>query len=89
MAQTKETSSPFEISFSIVKVIDNTNRHDAIYSEISDELSDFKNGNVQWTIQRTSESDFVTEATDKRSDRRQQENTDGGRFSKKARFLSV
>ena len=89
MAQTKETSSPFEISFSIVKVIDNTNRHDAIYSEISDELSDFKNGNVQWTIQRTSESDFVTEATDKRSDRRQQENTDGGRFSKKTRFLSV
>ena len=35
LAVRKETSSP------IVKVIDNTNRHDDIYSEISDRLSDF------------------------------------------------
>ena len=89
MAVRKETSFSFEINFSIVKVIDNTNRHDGIYSEISYELSDFKNDNVQSTIQRTSESDFVTEATDKRSDRWQQENTGGGRFSKKTRFLLV
>ena len=60
MAVRKETS-PFEIRFSIVKVIDNTNRHDTIYSQISDELSDFKNDNVQWTIQRTSESDCPTD----------------------------
>ena len=61
MAARKETSSPFEINFSIVKVIDNTNRHDPIYSEISDKLSDFKNENIQRTIQQTSESDSVRE----------------------------
>ena len=59
MAVRKETSSPVEINFSIVKVIDSINKHDNIYSEISDELRDFKNDNVQRKIQRTSESDFV------------------------------
>ena len=39
----KETSSASKIKFSIVKAIDKTNRHDTIYSEISDKLSDFKN----------------------------------------------
>ena len=40
----KETSSSAsKIKFSIVKAIDKTNRHDTIYSEISDKLSDFKN----------------------------------------------
>ena len=57
LAVRKETSSPVEINFSIVKVIEITNRYDNIYSEISDKLSDFKNDNVQRTIQRTSESD--------------------------------
>ena len=57
LAVRRETSSPVEINFSIVKVIESTNRHDNIYSEISDKLSDFKNDNVQRTIQRTSESD--------------------------------
>ena len=57
LAVRKETSPPVEINFSIVKVIESTNRHDNIYSEISDKLSDFKNDNVQRTIQRTSESD--------------------------------
>ena len=47
----KETSTPFEIRFSIAKVIDKTNRHDTTYSQISDELSDFKNDIVQCTIQ--------------------------------------
>ena len=69
MAVRKETSSPVEINFSIVKVIDSINKHDNIYSEISDELSDFKNDNVQRKIQRTSESDFVRETTDRRPDR--------------------
>ena len=46
MAARKQTSSPFEINFSIVKVI-NTNKQKLKYSEISKELSDFKNGNVQ------------------------------------------
>ena len=69
MAVRKETSSPVEINFSIVKVIDSINKHDNIYSEISDELRDFKNDNVQRKIQRTSESDFVREATDRRPHR--------------------
>ena len=42
----KETTCP-EIKFSIFKVIDNSNRYDNIYSEISDKLIDFKNDNVQ------------------------------------------
>ena len=46
LAVRKETSSPVEINFSIVKVIDSINKHDNIYSEISDELRDFKNDNV-------------------------------------------
>ena len=57
LAVRRETSSPVEINFCIVKVVESTNRHDNIYSEISDKLSDFKNDNVQRTIQRTSESD--------------------------------
>ena len=69
LAVRKETSSPVEINFSIVKVIDSINKHDNIYSEISDELSDFKNDNVQRKIQRTSESDFVRETIDRRPDR--------------------
>ena len=84
----KEISSPFEINFSIIKVIDNTKRHDTIYSETSDELSDFKNDNVQRTIQGTSESDFVRETADQQPDRQQREHTGGGRVSKKQRFLS-
>ena len=88
MAVRKETSSPFEINFPAVKVIDNTNRQNAIYSEIRDELSDFKNNNIQQTIQRTSESDTARETTDKRADRQQQELTGSGRVSKKPRFLS-
>ena len=47
----KETSSPSEMNFSIVKVIDNVNKQDSINSEISNELSDFKNDIVHQTIQ--------------------------------------
>ena len=74
--------------FSVVKIIDKTNRHDTIYSEISDELSDFKNDIVQLRkrIQRTSESNFSRETTGNRRDR-QQQHTDE-RISKKPRFLS-
>ena len=47
----KETLSPFKINFSIVKVIDNTNRQNVIYSEVSKKLTDFKNDNIESTIQ--------------------------------------
>ena len=47
LAVRKQTSSTNEIIFSIDKVIDKTNRNNNIYFEINDELSDFKNDNVQ------------------------------------------
>ena len=50
LAVRKETRSASEITFSIVKVIDKTNRHDTIYSEISDRLSNFKNDILQQTM---------------------------------------
>ena len=84
MAVRKQTSSPFEINFSIIKVINNRNRQNVIYSEISDQLSDYKNDNVQ----RISESNFVRETKGKRSDRQHIEHIGNGRVSKKPRFLS-
>ena len=80
----KVTATGFEITF---KVINKTNRRNTIYSEIRDELSDFKNDMDQRTIQWASESDSVRETTDQRPDRWQQEYTGGGRVSKKLRFL--
>ena len=71
----KETSTS-EIAFYIVKVIDKGNRHDTIYSEISDELSDFKNDIIQrrGTVQRMSEGDTFRETSHNRPDRQQQSN---------------
>ena len=83
----KETSFASEITFAIVKVIDKTNRNDIIYSEISDELSDFKNDITQRTIQQTSESDTVRKTTDRKRPNRRQ-HTRHRRVSKKPRFLS-
>ena len=48
LAARKQTSSATEIIFSIVNIVDKTNRNNAIYSDINDKLSDFKNGNVQY-----------------------------------------
>ena len=87
MALRKETSSASEIKFSIVKVTDKTNRHEAIYSEISDELSDFKNYIAYQTIQQTSENGLVRETTCKRPDRQWWEHTGIRRVIKKPRFL--
>ena len=57
----KQTSTSSEIIFSIVNIIDKTNRNDNIYFEINDELSYFNNDNVQYKqpVQRISESDIV------------------------------
>ena len=76
LAVRQETSSLSEINFSIVKVIDNSNEDDNIYFEISDELSNFKNDEVQRPIQRISESNTVRKIT-KRSDRRQEFTNNG------------
>ena len=99
LAVRKQTASSFEISFSIVKVIDSTNRQNAIYTEISDEISDFKNDNVQQKIRRASENnigrgkpesaEFVRgEPKHEQGDRRRVQSTDGGRVNKKPRCLS-
>ena len=88
MAVRKQISSPLEINFPVIKVIDSTNRQDLIYSEISEELSDFKNEEVQRTVQQISESDSVREAKSKRPDRREKEHTGNGRVHKKQRLPS-
>ena len=88
LAVRKQISSPLEINFPVIKVIDSTNRQDLIYSEISEELSDFKNEKVQRTVQQISESDSVREAKSKRPDRREKEHTGNGRVHKKQRLPS-
>ena len=88
MAVRKQISSPLEINFPVIKVIDSTNRQDLIYSEISEELSDFKNEKVQRTVQQISESDSVREAKSKRPDRREKEHTGNGPVRKKQRLPS-
>ena len=88
MAVRKQISSPLEINFPVIKVINSTNRQDLIYSEISEELSDFKNEKVQRTVQQISESDSVREAKSKRPDRREKEHTGNGRVHKKQRLPS-
>ena len=47
LAVRKQISSTSEIIFSIVNLIDKTNRNDSIYFEINDGLSDFNNDDVQ------------------------------------------
>ena len=65
----KQTPTTNKIIFSIVNLTDKTNRNDNIYFDISEELSDFKNDNVQYKrpIQQVSESDIVgTTSTDRK-----------------------
>ena len=76
LALRKETSSTIKITFSIVKVIDKTNKHNSIYSGISNELSDFKNDNFQRTIQQISENGI--DRDDKKLERRPRELTIAG-----------
>ena len=65
----KQTPTTNKKIFSIVNLIDKTNRNDNIHFDISEELSDFKNDNVQYKrpIQQVSESDIVgTTSTDRK-----------------------
>ena len=88
LAVRKQISSAIEIIFSVVNIIDKTNRKNSIYSDINDELSDFKNNNVQYkrSVRRISESGTVGETRTDRTDRQQHRND--RRTSKKARFIS-
>ena len=60
LAVRKQTST-YAILFSIVKLINKTNKNDCIYFKIVDELSNFNNDNVQLKrrIQQISKSDIV------------------------------
>ena len=84
----KQTSPTSEIIFSIVNLIDKTNRNDTSYFEINNELSDFENDNVQckWPIQQVSEGDAIRET---RTDTKQQHHTttNDRRVSKKPWFF--
>ena len=56
LAVRKQTSTFSDMTFSIVKLIDKTNKNTNIYSEINDKLSDFSNGIDKRTVQRISEN---------------------------------
>ena len=90
LAVRKETSTISDITFSIVKLIDKTNKNTNIYLEINDELSDFNNDNLKRPVQRISEGDTKREASTDRKQQRQEQCTtrSNGRISKKPQFLS-
>ena len=72
----KQTLSATEIIFPIVNIIDKTNRNNVIYSDINDELSDFKNDNVQYkrSLRGISASGTVGETRTDGTDRQQHRN---------------
>ena len=63
----KQTSTGDKIIFSIVKIIDKTNRNDAIYTDIIDELDQFNNDIAQFeqSVQGISENSTGQEITDR------------------------
>ena len=89
MAVRKQTSTINKIIFSIVNLIDKKIKNNNIYFEISDELSDFNNDNVQYKrpIQWVSESDIVRTTSTNRKQRQYTTRNDK-QVSKKPQFLS-
>ena len=74
MATTEQTSQETEIQFSIVKVIDNINRDNVIYSEVSNEFNNLENDNIQSKVQRISGSDHGSSTGKKRDRQRRKYN---------------
>ena len=71
MTTREQTSQTSEIKFSIVKVIDKTNKNNVIYSATVDEINSLNNGNIQSKLERISESDMSRTTTHKdRDDKR-------------------
>ena len=89
LAVRKQTPSVADIAFSIVKLIDKTNK-DNIYFEVNDELSEFNNGCTERPVQRISESNVSREkSTDRKWQEHEQCTNEGyGRITKKPQFLS-
>ena len=87
LAVRKKTSSINDITFSIRKLIDKTNKNTSIYFEINNELSDFNNDGLKQPVQRIGESDTRRKtSTDRQKERRTTRSN--GRISKKPRLLS-
>ena len=86
LAVRKQTSTIGDITFSIVKIIDKTNKNTSIYLEINDELSDFNNGSFKRPVQWISEGETRKETS---ADGRQERNTtrSNERISKKPNFF--
>ena len=51
LAMRKQTSTISDLTFSVVKIIDKTNKRTSIYFEINDELSDFNIGSFKRPVQ--------------------------------------
>ena len=62
----KQTSTGDKIIFSIVKIIDKTNRNDTIYTDIIDELDEFNNDIAQFeqSVRGISENSTGRETAD-------------------------
>ena len=89
MAVRKQTSAD-AIIFSILNLIDKSNRYEDIYFKIGDELREFNNVSIQseQRIRRTSESnpDGRTGTEQQQRRRHRQQNNGRGLVSKKPRF---
>ena len=81
----KEISTISDITFSIVKLIDKTNKNTNKYFEINDELSNFNNDNFKQPVQQIREGDSRRETSTNRKKQQQERHTTrkNGRISKK------
>ena len=81
----KEISTISDITFSIVKLIDKTNKNTNIYFEINDKLSNFNNDNFKRPVQQIRESDSRGETSTNRKKQEQERHATrkNGRISKK------
>ena len=88
LATREETSQEDDIKFSIVKVIDNVNKNSVIYSEVTNELNNFKDDIGGRTVQSISGDNIEGRTTARETSARTRRTNDDRRVSKKPRFLS-
>ena len=88
----KQTSPSSDITFSIVKLIDKTNKNNHIHFETNGELSDFNNDSDKRTLQQIRGVNISRSITTNRKRQRREQSTVGtnrhGQDSKKPRLLS-
>ena len=88
LATREQTSQEDDIKFSIVKVIDNVNKSSIIYSEVINELNNFKDDISGRTVQSISGDNIDGRTTARETSARTRRTNDDRRVSKKPRFLS-